>query len=36
MNADRDFWESAGDLDEQAVEIRAIDSFDDLLRRFGQ
>ena len=35
MNMNPDFWESAGDLAEQAVEIRAIDSFDDLLRRLS-
>ena len=36
MNLDREFWESAGDLDEQAAEISEIASFDDLLRRFDQ
>jgi hypothetical protein len=35
MNQDREFWESAGDLDEQAVEIRALDSFADLVQRMA-
>jgi len=35
MNKNPDFWESAGDLAEQAAEIRATESFADLLQRFA-
>ena len=35
MRKDQSFWESAGDLEEQFVEIRAIQSFSDLLWRFA-
>ena len=35
MNQDREFWESAGDLEDQAAEIRALDSFADLVQRMA-
>ena len=35
MNQDREFWESAGDLEDQAVEIRALDSFAELVQRLA-